>query len=67
MTADEQALIAQFAALLAARLPPAIGQPLADYLPVVLGVLEALVNVWDSRKVEVTAAPGVVPTVVIGE
>lgn len=63
MTADEQALIAQFAALLGARLPAAIGEPLRDYSPVVLGLLGELVAAWDARKVEVTAGPGVVPTV----
>ena len=67
MTAADRALLETFAAILAARLPPAIGQPLADYSPVVLGWAFELVERWDARRVVVTAAPGVVPTVTIGE
>jgi len=52
---------------LASELPPAIGGPLRDYSPIVLGILAELIRVVESRKVEVVAAPGVVPRVTIGE
>lgn len=67
MNAAERALIEAAIAVLGARLPPAIGVPLADYSPLVLGWAEELVAAWDARKVEVTAGPGVVPTVDISE
>lgn len=67
MSAAERALIEAAIAVLGARLPPAIGVPLADYSPVVLGWAFELLERWDARKVEVTAGPGVVPTVDISE
>jgi len=52
---------------IANSLPDAIGVPLRDYSPALVGVLAELIRVVESRKVEVTAAPGVVPRVTIGE
>lgn len=67
MSAAERALLEAAIALLGARLPAAIGVPLADYSPLVLRWAVELVASWDARKVEVTAAPGVVPTVTVSE
>ena len=63
MSAADLALLEQFVSLLGARLPAAIGVPLRDYSPIVLGLLGELVAAWDARKVEVSAGAGVVPTV----
>ena len=67
VTPDARALLDGVLDRLASELPPAIGGPLRDYSPIVLGILAELIRVVESRKVEVTAAPGVVPRVTIGE
>jgi hypothetical protein len=63
--ATDRALIEAAVALLAARLPAAIGVPLRDYSPIVLDWVWELLASWDARKVEVSAGPGVVPAVTV--
>lgn len=65
MTDADRALIDGVVERLASELPPAIGVPIRDYAPIVIGILAGLVAAVEARKVEVTAAPGVVPTVTI--